>query len=407
VTFNPAFGADVNNNPGNPQNGITATVFRDGTALTSTALGNDQLTITYLPWHASDLTQMTSAPTAGAASSLDGYATNFNRQEHINYIGADNHVHELWYDNAWHANDLTTAAGALNAAVGSALDGYPTEFNSQQHVNFLGTDGNVYELWFSDQWRINDLTRAANAVPPAPGTALVGYPTAFNDQQHVIFVGTDNRIHELFFSNGWHDNDLTGAAAAAAFPPAPGTALAGYATDFNHQQHVIYIGVDHHVHELFFDNAWKHNDLTNAALGAPSATVVNALDGYSTEFNQQQHVNYIVNGQIHELWFDSSWHDNNLTMASGAENSPTAAGTTIDGYSTEYNRQQHVNYIGIDNHVHELWFDNTWHHNDLSVQSAAPAPEGGTPLVGYPTSYSNQQHVIYIGADSDIHELWF
>jgi hypothetical protein len=66
-----------------------------------------------------------------------------------------------------------------------------------------------------------------------------------------------------------------------------------------------------------------------------------------------------------------------------------------------------MNYIGTDNHVHELFFDETWKHNDLTVQSSAPAIRLGTPLAGYATSFNEQQHVIYIGADSHVHELWF
>jgi hypothetical protein len=29
--------------------------------------------------------------------------------------------------------------------------------------------------------------------------------------------------------------------------------------------------------------------------------------------------------------------------------------------------QQHVNYIGVDGDVHELWFDSAWHHNNLTL----------------------------------------
>jgi hypothetical protein len=76
-------------------------------------------------------------------------------------------------------------------------------------------------------------------------------------------------------------------------------------------------------------------------------------------------------------------------------------------YSTAFNQQQHVNYMGTDTHVHELFFIEAWQHNDLTVQSSAPAIRPATPLAGYATSFNQQQHVIYIGADNHVHELWF
>ncbi|HXW70369.1 MAG TPA: hypothetical protein VEK34_02835, partial [Methylocella sp.] len=82
------------------------------------------------------------APAPGSA--LDGYQTSFNNQQHVNYIGTDGHVHELVYTSHWGHTDLTAAAGAPAAAAGSALDGYQTSFNNQQHVNYIGTDGHVH-----------------------------------------------------------------------------------------------------------------------------------------------------------------------------------------------------------------------------------------------------------------------
>jgi hypothetical protein len=245
-------------------------------------------------------------------------------------------------------------AGAPNASAASALDGYSTEYNQQQHVNYISTDGNVCELFFSDRWRFNLLTQLACA------------PLAL-----------------------------------------PGGPIDGYATNFNNQQHVNYIGSDNHVHELFFDSAWRHHDLT-ALTGAPEVGVVTALDGYSTEYNQQHHINFLgTDNHIHELFFDSAWHHNDLTQAAGAGSFPAVSASRLDGYSTEYNRQQHVNYVGAGDHLHELFFDSAWHHNDLNQQSVAPNPQAGTPVAGYGANFNNQEHVIFIGAKGDIHELWF
>jgi hypothetical protein len=76
----------------------------------------------------------------------------------------------------WSDTDLTEiAVNGVPALVESALDGYSD--GSGEHVNFIGTDQHVHELYngqfSSNQWTDNDLTHAANdAVLPAPGAPL-------------------------------------------------------------------------------------------------------------------------------------------------------------------------------------------------------------------------------------------
>ena len=110
-----------------------------------------------------------------------------------------------------------TVYGVVEPRARGPIDGYATAttfFNNQQHVNFIGTDNHVHELFFDGtSWHDNDLTHLAHAqFDPAPGSALDGYQTP--GQQHVNYIGTDNHVHELFFDGtSWHDNNLTAAAA--------------------------------------------------------------------------------------------------------------------------------------------------------------------------------------------------
>ena len=257
-------------------------------------------------------TYTVSAPAAARGTALDGYQTSFNNQQHVNYIGTDGHVHELVYKDSWTHTDLTQAAGAPNAAPGTALDGYETSFNNQQHVNYIGTDGHVHELVYTTKWTHTDLTQAAGAPNAAPGTRIDGYETSFNNQQHVNYIGTDGHVHELVYTTKWTHTDLTQAAGAPN--AAAGSRIDGYETSFNDQQHVNYVGTDGHVHELVYKDSWTHTDLTQAA-GAPNAVAGTALDGYETSFNNQQHVNYIgIDGDVHELVYKDSWTHTNLTQ---------------------------------------------------------------------------------------------
>ena len=58
------------------------------------------------------------------------------QQQHVNFIGTDGSVHELYYDGSWKHNNLTQLTGAPGPRVGIGLDGYATNYNGQQHVNF-------------------------------------------------------------------------------------------------------------------------------------------------------------------------------------------------------------------------------------------------------------------------------
>ncbi len=66
---------------------------------------------------------------------------------------------------------------------------------------------------------------------------------------------------------------------------------------------------------------------------------------------------------------------------------------------------QHVVYRGIDGHIHELWYNGAWHHNDLTDAADAPAAVGDPS--GYTWSADRTEHVVYRSSDGHIHELWF
>ncbi len=104
------------------------------------------------------------------------------------------------------------------APAGRSLDGYWGSDGSQ-HVNFIGLDDFVHELYIAPGtgWADNDLTKLAGAVAPFPPTALDCYWGSDNSQ-HVNFIGfsgEDAHVHELYITPGaagWVDNDLTALA---------------------------------------------------------------------------------------------------------------------------------------------------------------------------------------------------
>jgi hypothetical protein len=72
-----------------------------------------------------------------------------------------------------------------------------------------------------------------------------------------------------------------------------------------------------------------------------------------------------MTSMFHELYYDGAWHHNDLTQLASAP--PVQNLTGMDGYVTSFNQQQHVNFVGTDLQIHELYFDGVWHHNDLTA----------------------------------------
>ncbi|MGI8667697.1 MAG: hypothetical protein ACR2N4_17005 [Jatrophihabitans sp.] len=347
--------------------------------------------------------QLGASVPAGLDGNQPGYA--LYTWDSIGIVDASSVVavtHEAWLrqpttliGTRWSANDLTSAAGAPAAA--SDPFGYTWDVDSTEHVVYGGVDGHVHELWFNGSWHHNDLSVASHApAGAAPAGGPYGYTWSVDHTQHVVFRGVDGHVHELWFNGSWHHNDLSTAAAA----PLASGGVAGYTWSVDSTEHVVYRGVDGHVHELWFNGSWHHNDLTNAA-GAPIATGNPA--GYTWSVDSTQHVVYRgADGHVHELWFDGSWHHNDLTGAAGA---PLATGNPF-GYTWSVDSTQHVVYRGADGHIHELWFSGGWHHNDLTAAAGGPSLAGSDPF-GYTWDVDSTQHVVYRGADGHIHELWF
>ncbi len=403
---------------------LTREILRDGTALTSTALSatpidGNLVTINYLLWHASNLMALSSGATnttnAGRVSSLCGYPTTYNNQHHVIYIGTDSDVHELSYDNGWHHANLTQNSGCpVNIIGGASVTGYATEFNRQHHVISVGSDGNLWELWFDSSWHPNNLITAVvdEPAPPQPLTnsPVVGYATGWNQQHHVIYIGPSNRLHELFFDGSWHHTDLTDKTGITW---AGGSALSAFATGFDNQQHIYCLDPSMRLRELTFDGAW-HTDPVDPvqSAGAPAPDKLTTLAGTNSEFDQQRRVYYVDN--LNHIWqlsfpIGGPWNKTDISAQADATDTQflPAANATLAAYATEYDQLIHVVYIGADSLIHELFFDGGWHHVILSQLSGAPSPRANTPLIGYGTDYSRLQHVLYIDANNNVEELWF
>jgi len=353
-------------------------------------------------WTAHDLTRQTGSPPA--VFGLAGFV--FQGQKHVFYNGftsggeEDGRIHELYGADTWNRNDLTAAAGGAPPLATLAPKAYPYNSQGTQHVLFDGSaqgpDFHIHELhWDNNGWFHADLT---NQTHSPLALDFMGYE--FNGVQFIAYRGDDGHIHELqWLTSEWvHSGDLTNVTGALL----PSLGPSGYGFEAQGTRHVVYMGIDNHIHELWRGNSgWQHNDLTLAA-AAPLAS--DQPTGYVFEGQFTQHVNYQgTDGHIHELkWDVDGWHHTDLTAVTGAALSVSSIPA---GYVFDTEGTLHVDYLGTDAHVHELWWSsNGWHHNDLTI--AAGAPLGISNPTAYSFAAGRTQHVFYIsGADHHVVEL--
>jgi hypothetical protein len=324
--------------------------------------------------------------------------------------------------------DISSEGDCVSAGSGNDSEvcfgitaGKPVE--NSEHIIYIGQDGGLHELYLSrpgnGHWVDRNLTAGGPRAPyPLPETPLAGYSfevyyaagTPAESSEHILYIDTANlHLHELWLSRpdagDWVHDDLTVNVGAEPFArrfsfgrPTLVTPLATYtfvALDPNnhgeHSQHVIYIGQDGNIHELYLTRPggsvdWTDRNLT-ANLDARSQPLITSfLVSPLTAFS---HVVHDKDGKILES-------------------------------------SEHVIYVGANNHLHELWVSrpggSDWSHEDINDRVGAELPLVTpflvTPLAGYsfvaPTvlpypgeqTWENSMHVIYGGMDGELHELY-
>ena len=264
-----------------------------------------------------DLTERTGAPPAASFSGVASYAWESQKSQHVVYVGEDGNVWELYwmvgqYDQkrggpSWQSNNLsarTGFTGVLAPKQNGSIAATMFERAGSEHVIYLAGDSTIRELWFwNGEWGGNNLSEATGAKPPAVNSPLATFASNYEGTLHVVYLGQDGDLHELWWGNGeWQPDHIIGWGSNQLFEglgqPATDTALAGYACEFEHSHHVIYIDVNNNIQELYHTSGgWGSTTLSSSAgSGAtPPLTVASPLAGNSDEGLQAQHVFYLDN----------------------------------------------------------------------------------------------------------------
>ncbi|HYK20894.1 MAG TPA: FG-GAP-like repeat-containing protein [Pyrinomonadaceae bacterium] len=193
-----------------------------------------------------DLTALASAP--NALGDPSPYVDTARRTNVVPYRGSDGHIHSLyWTTGAVGHDNLTSVAGSPLAA-GDPF-GYYTAHNDSHQIVYRAANGHLYELWCVGRNAVTfwDLSAISGAAPAASDP--VGYYSPVTNTKHIFYRSADGYLHEIFWTPGGGkpmDRNLTLLAQA---PLAVGKPTAYFlAADASH--HVVYRGTDNRLHEL-------------------------------------------------------------------------------------------------------------------------------------------------------------
>jgi hypothetical protein len=372
-----------------------------------------------------------------ANSNLTGVASSWGKVQDIVYIGQDNHIYLLNFNRRdrfvypWTQYDLNLflhnhfklpvpypIAGRPGPRQGCPLASFSL---NNYHSNFLVYFGStedepiLIEGVYLEQNSVINFSQVPNLVGkyvPAQDSRLAAYAWQTVPSAHVIYVDANGDLIELWL-NAFppYLHGATNLSAATGFQgfnaPKSSSPLAGYAFENQGTQHVFYIAKDNTIRELYYSGGnWFGNNLSQS-LGPPAPAPGSPLAAYVQEFDNTQHVIYIAhNGDIQELYWAKTWNSGQPDLTKTTGTPQPAANSDLAGYSAEYEQTEHVVYVGVDGHIHELWNKQGWFTTDLTLSANATLPRDATPLAGY--SFENEQthHVAYVDANGDVHELY-
>ena len=340
-------------------------------------------------WTNTDLTAATGSPLAAGGSSLAAFYAKSAGLEHIAYLGTNGHVNFLSYDSSsssWKFTDPTAATGNTLAASGSSLVAYEdaSSFPAKLNLVYVGANQHVYQLSLNGAtaaWSNQDLTAATGNTLAASGTALAAVQGVVNNNGHIIYLGTNAHVYQLWFNasaSSWTNQDLT--AGTGNTLAASGSALAQFFDSFG-GQHIVYLGRNQHVYQLYWNDdtgAWSNQDLT-AATGNTLAAAGSALTAFlgrvfSNNSDSEDIIYLGTNGHVYQLWFNpssASWTNQDLTTFPPTIGALAAAGSHITGFVDPniLAGGEHAFYLGTNQHIYQLYHNlgtGTWSNQDLT-----------------------------------------
>jgi hypothetical protein len=336
-------------------------------------------------WAAQQDTGSSGRPALAAGTSITAYVNTIYDGNEVFYLTSVNgslHIEQLWGPTL-SATDLTVSGqgGPRVVAPGSAPVGYIDSIAGTDNVFYIGVDHLIHALTWSpgNPWVESAALDESNPPAAVAGSPLVGHMNVASEE--VFYIGANRHVYELWRwsknFDGWHFTDVTAASGSNPVASATGP-LAGFYDSVAGHDAVFYQGANQHVYELVFSNqAWSSVDVTGTmtppAVGSALAAHVNSMAGTEEVFFLDSNQN------VRALWApstnSSSWSETDVTTSSGGAPLAFPGSPLATHVSSTLDNTDHAFYLGEDRNVHELWFNGSWHFNDDSTSTNPAATE--------------------------------
>lgn len=330
-------------------------------------------------WNYANITQLSGGPIADALSPIASQVDAAYNSYEVFYLDPNQNVWEAYFDNGrktWSSHNLTSLVGAA-AKAGSPIVSLVNPYAGSIQLNYLDSAGHIHQMWSWDRstWSGNDLTSLTGAPAAAADSPLFALNDTPKSQIEVYYLDTSHHVRGLSYSfsgGGWV---YFNPSPRYVSPAQAGSAVVGVVNPYAGSVQVNYVDSAGHVDQLYsWDRqTWAGGPVLatapNAAPGSALATEVNTIAG-SVEL-------YYLNSTqtVSELWWEpnTGWNFSNPTVGTGAPNA--APGSPVVSLLNTRARTVQVHYIAPDKHVHELWWNGSWHADDVTGPLGAPNAE--------------------------------
>ena len=224
-------------------------------------------------------------------------------QQIVFWEGPGGHLFEAWYAlGSWHGPVDWTASFGGRGLLTSSPTVVPT-VDGEQLVFWRGTDGHLWEAWYTGVWNGPADFTTLGSLASAPSAAVT--PDS-SHQQLVFWQGNDNRLTEVWYALGsWHGPVEWTVLGAISSPPSVTV------TPDGSTQLVFYRSPAGHLLEGWFAVGSWHGpvDWTNAAFGG-NGLLTSSPSVAVTPDNSQQLVFWQGAGStLWEGWYAAgAWH---------------------------------------------------------------------------------------------------
>lgn len=304
------------------------------------------------------------------------------------------------WNGAWNGPADLSARWGDTALLGSGPSAAITPDGSTQLTYWRGTNGHLLEAWYTGRWNgpidLSARWPAAPLLASAPTVAV----TPDGSTQLVFWQGTDGHLWEAWYTGTWNGPiDWTARWGGRA---RLGSSPSLWVSPDSHQQTVFWRGVEGHLWEAWFVGAWNGPvDFSAAWRGtpilaaAPSATV--SADG------TQQFVYWRDSaGHLQEAWYAGSWNGpsdwSTAWSASAMLGSAPTVLVTPEG-------NQDIFWQGNNGHLWEAWWGGARSTPvDWAVASNVSALVASSPSVAMA---SGEELVFWRGPTGHLVESWW